>query len=216
MKLLTGILAAALTGVAALPAANAADMYAGGYKGGPAYVGVNWSGLYVGVNGGYGSSENAYPTDPTGAFGGGQIGYNFQRGNVVFGVEADIQGSAAVETAPIAEVALPATRRWTGSAAFAGASVTPSTAPSSMGLAVSAMGRSRTTATPRFRLAGSPGGGLEYKLTPAGPPRLNISISTSARATPSGRLTDSLTGNRTQFSTFRVGVNYFIGGGSIR
>ena len=64
----------------------------GGYKDGPAYVGVNWSGLYVGVNGGYGWSRT--PTcHPAGAFGGGQIGYNFQRGNIVFGIETDIQGS---------------------------------------------------------------------------------------------------------------------------
>ena len=40
--------------VALATAANAADMYRpaeGGYKDVP-YVGVNWSGLYVGVNGG--------------------------------------------------------------------------------------------------------------------------------------------------------------------
>ena len=65
MKLLSGILAATLTSVVALASANAADMYAGGgYKDGPAYVGVNWSGLYVGVNGGYGWSQNTYPVDP--------------------------------------------------------------------------------------------------------------------------------------------------------
>ena len=88
--------------VALATAANAADMYRpaeGGYKDVP-YVGVNWSGLYVGVNGGYGfDSSNigstiggAYNISPEGAFGGGQIGYNVQRGNFVFGVEADIQG----------------------------------------------------------------------------------------------------------------------------
>ena len=27
------------------------------------------------------------------AFGGGQIGYNFQRGNIVFGLETDLEGS---------------------------------------------------------------------------------------------------------------------------
>ncbi len=71
----------------------------GGYKDVP-YVGVNWSGLYVGVNGGYGfDSSNIgstigapYDISPEGAFGGGQIGFNMQRGNIVFGIEADIQG----------------------------------------------------------------------------------------------------------------------------
>ena len=52
MKLLTGILAATLTSVVAIASANAADMYVpgpGGYKDGPAYVAVNWRGLYIGA-----------------------------------------------------------------------------------------------------------------------------------------------------------------------
>ncbi len=94
-------------------AANAADMYrpsAGGYKDVP-YVGVNWSGLYVGVNGGYGTdasnigSKIGAPFDlsPAGAFGGGQIGYNAQRGNFVFGVEADIQGANITDSKTLTE-----------------------------------------------------------------------------------------------------------------
>ncbi len=52
MKLLTGILAATLTSVVAIASANAADMYVpgpGGYKDGPAYAEVNWSGFYIGA-----------------------------------------------------------------------------------------------------------------------------------------------------------------------
>ncbi len=91
--------------IAFTAAANAADMYrapesAGGYKDGPAYVGVNWSGFYAGVNGGYawdassiGDQLGVFDISPAGGFGGGQIGYNFQRGNIVFGIEADIQGA---------------------------------------------------------------------------------------------------------------------------
>jgi len=75
-----------------------------------------WTGFYAGVNGGYGWSGTdstvyaeaiyglnlANPTVATsavkgfekaGGFGGGQIGYNIQRGQFVYGVEADIQGS---------------------------------------------------------------------------------------------------------------------------
>ena len=58
MKLLSGILGLTLTSVVALASANAADIYrapsGGGYKDGPVYVGVDWNGLYGGVNGGYG------------------------------------------------------------------------------------------------------------------------------------------------------------------
>jgi outer membrane immunogenic protein len=50
-----------------------------------------WDGAYIGVNGGYGWS-NAGPTEPDGGFGGGQIGYNWQRDRIVFGLEGDIQG----------------------------------------------------------------------------------------------------------------------------
>src|SRR5262245_35254995 len=81
-------------------AANAADIYhappAVSYKDTPPpYVGVNWSGLYVGINGGgaWNATHDSDLVDPSGGFGGGQIGYNFQRGNIVFGVEADFQGA---------------------------------------------------------------------------------------------------------------------------
>src|SRR5262249_17791268 len=99
-------LALTLIGAAALPSfANAADIYrpgpGGGYKDEPGYVGVNWSGFYIGVNGGYGwtaNTDSAFDLKPAGGFGGGQIGYNWQGGfglgrAWVFGIEADIQGA---------------------------------------------------------------------------------------------------------------------------
>ncbi|MGO9546622.1 MAG: outer membrane protein [Rhodomicrobium sp.] len=107
-------------GVMALAAtASAADMYAGpgGLK--DEYVPVNtWAGFYVGVNGGYGwgtgddvsakemhwdhpyvappyqvTYSKSGDLDPSGGFGGGQIGYNWQRDRLVYGLEADIQGA---------------------------------------------------------------------------------------------------------------------------
>ncbi len=97
--------------IALTAAANAADMYrapeaSGGYKDGPAYVAVNWSGFYAGVNGGYAWSQNSHQladapyslggSSPSGGFGGGQMGYNWQgvwHPNLVLGLEADIQGA---------------------------------------------------------------------------------------------------------------------------
>jgi outer membrane immunogenic protein len=58
----------------------------------PIYQPAIWDGAYIGINGGYGWS-NAEPTEPEGGFGGGQIGYNWQRDRIVFGLEGDFQGA---------------------------------------------------------------------------------------------------------------------------
>ena len=68
----------------------------------------NWTGFYIGLNAGgsWGRQENDLVTVPGGLtvfsgsdkldgfIGGGQIGYNWHTGPVVFGLEADFQGSA--------------------------------------------------------------------------------------------------------------------------
>jgi outer membrane immunogenic protein len=85
----------------------------------------NWTGVYIGANGGYAwagdydsnitvfnpagvpyaSGPLPYTIDLDGGFGGGQAGYNHQLGLVVVGVEADIQlseidGSSSTAYAP--------------------------------------------------------------------------------------------------------------------
>ena len=77
-------------------------------KAGPAPVPVyDWSGFYVGGFGGYafgnqnlnnalgpaGFANFTTNWETHGAFGGGEIGYNWQSGNIVFGIEADGAGS---------------------------------------------------------------------------------------------------------------------------
>ncbi len=47
-----------------------------------------WSGIYAGIHGGYGRSDDSTPS-PTGLIGGFQAGYNLQLGNALIGVEAD-------------------------------------------------------------------------------------------------------------------------------
>jgi outer membrane immunogenic protein len=64
----------------------------------PVYV-PTWSGFYAGLNAGYGwASVNAVtdgaPSNNLNGFvGGGQLGYNWQTGSFVFGVEGDFQGT---------------------------------------------------------------------------------------------------------------------------
>jgi outer membrane immunogenic protein len=76
------------------------------YRKAPAPV-YDWSGFYVGGFGGYafGNHNLVFPPGPNngfanfdlnweshGAFGGGEVGYNWQSGNLVFGIEADGAG----------------------------------------------------------------------------------------------------------------------------
>jgi outer membrane immunogenic protein len=106
----------------AAPAA-AADLAARPYtKAPPAPVALvyDWSGFYVGANGGWGSSRKCWDSvtaagafvvaegchDATGGTAGGQIGYRWQSANWVFGVEAqgewaDLKGSNSSLTAII-------------------------------------------------------------------------------------------------------------------
>jgi outer membrane immunogenic protein len=88
--------------------AFAADMYGGGSKDRSVYAAPGWSGWYAGVNGGgwyantpdvnyfaVGAGLVATSTglEGRGGFGGGQIGFNWQQGQLVYGLEADIQGA---------------------------------------------------------------------------------------------------------------------------
>jgi outer membrane immunogenic protein len=89
-------------------AASAADIPARMPYKAPAVVApvFSWTGFYVGINGGYGGNEYKYPfqapivsssgeatLNSSGFLAGGQMGYNWQAGSWVFGVEADIQWS---------------------------------------------------------------------------------------------------------------------------
>jgi outer membrane immunogenic protein len=70
----------------------AADLAARTYTKAPALAPVNsWAGFYIGGFGGY-AQEDASDFAMKGGFGGGTIGYNWQQGQFVFGLEADAGG----------------------------------------------------------------------------------------------------------------------------
>jgi len=98
-------------------AASAADLArAAPYTKAPVMEpGVNWSGFYIGAMGGYGFSDHGTTTvggvaftgsgsDINGGFGGGTIGYNWQTGPWVFGLEADGAGADISNSATAAGV----------------------------------------------------------------------------------------------------------------
>jgi outer membrane immunogenic protein len=117
-KILPGVVG--LIALSAAPAL-AADLPARPYSKSPAMIAAvyDWSGFYVGLNGGGGSSHNCWDNvniiavregchDATGGMAGGQIGFRWQTGGWVFGVEAqgdwaNFKGSNA--SAPVALLA---------------------------------------------------------------------------------------------------------------
>ena len=106
------VLTAALVALGSASALAADLPPRGMYAKAPAMAAAtNWSGLYIGGNVGYGWGNNStdfsfLPTPDvfevnnaslrarsTGVLGGAQLGYNWQIGSLVTGLEADIQGS---------------------------------------------------------------------------------------------------------------------------
>ena len=85
-------------------AAQAADLPRSSYKA-PAYSApsyASWSGFYVGLNGGYGFGKSNITDgagvstgdfNVSGAMAGGTVGYNFQTGTWVWGLEGDLDYS---------------------------------------------------------------------------------------------------------------------------
>lgn len=120
----------AISAVLGIGAASAADM---AVKARPIVVdpSYNWTGFYVGVNGGYAWSGQtgdvvatsgglaippavAAGTIPSflgvraeGGFGGAQAGYNWQSNHFVFGIEGDIQGAAMKQSLVLTHAAIP-------------------------------------------------------------------------------------------------------------
>lgn len=101
-------LLAAVSTIAVTQVASAADLpvKAPVYKAPVMAPMYNWTGFYVGLNAGYswGHQDNSLVTTTgvtllsnsdhlNGFIGGGQIGYNWQANQWVFGLEADFQGS---------------------------------------------------------------------------------------------------------------------------
>jgi outer membrane immunogenic protein len=98
MKKTMLLAAASLVAISAAAPAVAADLAARPYTKAPAMVAAiyDWSGFYIGINGGGGSAHTTWDIlgggregshDATGGTVGGQLGYRWQMGQWVFGVE---------------------------------------------------------------------------------------------------------------------------------
>jgi outer membrane immunogenic protein len=76
--------------------AQAADARPPAYRAAPAVPYYNWSGLYAGAHIGFGTTDNE-----SGVLGGGQVGFNYQVGQWVLGVEGTFSATSIGETATI-------------------------------------------------------------------------------------------------------------------
>jgi outer membrane immunogenic protein len=109
-----GLMTMGMSAIGMSGSAFAGDFPAPTYSKTPVYIApiYDWSGAYIGANGGWGSSRNCWDfTTPGGAFiategchdanggtAGGQLGYRWQSNAIVFGIEgqgnwADLKGS---------------------------------------------------------------------------------------------------------------------------
>jgi outer membrane immunogenic protein len=175
---------------AAAPA-TAADLAARPYTKAPPMVAAvyDWTGFYIGANGGWGSSRNSWDSvPPNAAFGpegahdatggtvGGQIGYRWQAGTFVFGLEAqgnwaDFSGSNASQlfAGQVNHTNVDAFGLFTGQVGYAvnnvllyvkgGAAVTANSYRSTLGGIVAVTGDDT-------RWGGTIGAGLEYAFAP--------------------------------------------------
>src|SRR5262245_8405666 len=152
MRLALSTFAACLMGSTAM----AADMPSKAYNAvPPPVVGCQWTGLYIGAQGGYATAKVEYGSrtiyDKSNWLAGGHLGYNYCLGNLVVGVESDLMKGGWDELG------------WIGSTrGRAGVLLGPSLL--AYGTAGVVYGRLDSTLADMSFTGWAAGGGLEYKL----------------------------------------------------
>jgi outer membrane immunogenic protein len=237
------------------PAANAADIYRAppqSYKDAPVFEppANSWAGFYIGVNGGYawnnsgnsvnyndggagfiGGADRSARAQSEGGFGGGQIGYNIQRGSLVIGFEADFQGgdisgTAASTTATGLDARSRERADWFGTArGRLGYAMDSTLIYFTGGFAYADLHQSAivTDGFDAVRVRKNDlqtgyvlGGGIEYKLTPSWSLKgeyqyINLGNDNLAGVDTTGAAVRT-NGLDTSFHTARIGLNYRFGG----
>lgn len=201
-------MAAAAVFAAGVPAAQAADM--GYYRSGAPYTvnqplnAFSWAGPYLGGNLGYtfGNVSNNI-TKPAGFAGGVQGGYNWQSGNVVFGLEGDLQFSTANDTFAPWKFSNP----WFGTArGRLGYAMTDVLVYATGGLAVGQL-RAETsllTSESHTNAGWTVGGGVEFAFAP----KLSAKVEYLYISLPSSSFALTGVSNGYNFGVVRAGINY--------
>lgn len=209
---------AAATVALGVTAASAADLgQRPVYKAQPAPVAIyNWSGFYIGGHAGYawgreGITDNitgvTAATDPSGFLAGAQVGYNWQVGQWVFGIEGDWSWTNADGSAAIPGAIVTSEHNWystlTGRVGYAVDNtlwyVKGGAAWAETDFSIAGIGVSET------RNGWTIGGGLEYGFTPNWSAKLEynyLDFGKDSIAAPIGVQAD------TQVHLFKAGLNY--------
>jgi len=171
------LFAAAAAGAGAAGAADLA-VKAPAYKA-PSAILSDWAGFYIGVNGGYGWDESLtisrvndnnqflgnFPVSPKGGLVGGHVGYNWQYGSVVAGIEIDADGADIKGTDPGHTVTLK-TDELASARARLGYAVLPNLlayGTAGAGLAHSTVATANAPTVATSQVGWVAGAGLEYK-----------------------------------------------------
>src|SRR5262245_52853233 len=97
-----------------------------GYRDRPGCCGYNWSGFYVGVHAGYGWADsdwidlngnlgaNVRFEDLKGGIGGGQVGFNWQSGSFVIGIEGSLSAASIEQSGFVGIAKLSTEVDWIG------------------------------------------------------------------------------------------------------
>jgi outer membrane immunogenic protein len=179
----------------------------------PQYRAFDWTGFYVGLNAGYGWGDSKFTgagnanTSPEGALLGGTIGYNYQWGQTVFGVESDIDWNNAKGSTPCVLGSCETKSNWLGTTrlrlgyAFDRLMpyVTGGAAYGNVKANVPGIGSDSDT-----KLGWTAGGGLEYAFTP------NWSVKAEYLHVDLGKINCAVCGGDVKFNEeiVRGGINY--------
>lgn len=178
---------------------------------------MTWTGFYVGLNAGYGWANTsvtgaAGSSNLTGFVGGGQIGYNWQVGALVLGLEGDFQGTGQTNSATALGITVEQKLPWFATArgrlgyAFGPWMLYATGGAAWVNYKLSATSLGTTVSDNATKAAWTVGGGVEWMFMP------RWSIKAEYLYLDTGTTTVTLFGTpisgRAKDSIARLGVNY--------
>lgn len=190
----------------------------------------NWTGFYLGAHLGYGSGSTGWvfltgpattvPSNPKGAFGGLQLGYNWQINNFVLGLETDLSIAGFRDSDPCPNPAVSCFTRsnWVGTTrARVGVAADKALFYVTGGLAYGDTRVGASTAvgvtTSRTRVGFALGGGLEYAFTPNVTAKVEYMYYNLGSSSYQVTTVPEFVRARFEYHTVKVGLNYLFSTG---